>query len=82
MTVRIEFTVEPFDEGRPGPHVEAAIAAARSVSGVEVDVGPFGTSLLGPTALAMAALQGATVAAFGAGATRVSSQVVREETRP
>ncbi|MEO1062497.1 MAG: hypothetical protein AAFZ07_13855 [Actinomycetota bacterium] len=80
MTVRIEFTVEPFDDGRPGPHVEAAIAAARSVSGVEV--GPFGTSLLGPTALAMAALQGATVAAFGAGATRVSSQVVREETRP
>ena len=40
--VRIEFTVEPFVEGRPGPHVKAAIDAA-SRRGLEVDVGPFST---------------------------------------
>lgn len=82
MTVRIEFTVEPFEDGRPGPHVEAAIAAARSVADVEVDVGPFGTTILGPTAFAVSALQAATVAALTAGATRVSSQVEQQETQP
>jgi uncharacterized protein YqgV (UPF0045/DUF77 family) len=82
VTVRIEFTIEPFEAGHPGPHVEAAIAAVRSVDGLEVEVGPFGTSIVGPTALAVSALQAATVAALTAGASRVSSQVEQQETRP
>ncbi|MEO6651437.1 MAG: hypothetical protein ABIP17_02130 [Ilumatobacteraceae bacterium] len=40
---RVEFTVEPFVEGRPGPHVTAPVDAARAL-GVEVDIGPFGSS--------------------------------------
>ncbi|MEM9033390.1 MAG: hypothetical protein AAGD18_02260 [Actinomycetota bacterium] len=82
MSARIEFTVEPFDPGRPGRHVSAAIDAARGVDGVVVDVGPFGTSITGPTASTVEALQAATIAALREGATRVSSQVERLETEP
>ena len=39
---RIEFTVEPFVEGQPGPHVTSAVSAARAL-GVEVEFGPFGS---------------------------------------
>lgn len=40
---RIEFTIEPFEEGRPGRHVTAPADAVRSM-GIDVEVGPFGTS--------------------------------------
>ena len=46
MALTVEFTVEPFVAGEPGPHVQAAIEAARR-SGLAVDVGPFGTSVSG-----------------------------------
>lgn len=39
---RVEFTIEPFVEGRPGPHVTAAIDAATRL-GHDVEVGPFGS---------------------------------------
>ena len=50
MRLLAEFTIEPFEPSNPGPHVRAAIEAAqRSASpGVSVEVGPFGTALLGP----------------------------------
>jgi uncharacterized protein YqgV (UPF0045/DUF77 family) len=41
---RVEFTIEPFVEGLPGPHVTETIAAVRAL-GHEVDVGPFGSSV-------------------------------------
>ena len=40
----LEFTVEPFVEGAPGPHVTAAVAAADAL-GATVEFGPFGTTL-------------------------------------
>lgn len=40
---RIEFTIEPFLEGRPGHHVTAPADAVRAM-GVDVEVGPFGSS--------------------------------------
>lgn len=40
---RVEFTIEPFTEGRPGPHVTAPTDALRA-RGITVDVGPFGSS--------------------------------------
>lgn len=43
--LHLEFTIEPFVEGRPGPHVTGAIAAAEAL-GVDVEVGPFGSSCL------------------------------------
>ena len=40
---KLEFTVEPFVEGHPGPHVRAAVDAA-TAAGVDVEFGPFGSS--------------------------------------
>ena len=41
MSTVAEFTIEPFVEGDPGPHVSAAVAVAEA-AGLAVDVGPFG----------------------------------------
>ena len=45
---RVEFTIEPFVEAAPGDHVTAPVEALRSL-GVEVDVGPFGSSCTVPS---------------------------------
>ena len=42
---RVEFTIEPFNEGEPGRHVTAPADALRAID-VEVEVGPFGSSCL------------------------------------
>jgi uncharacterized protein YqgV (UPF0045/DUF77 family) len=42
----VEFLVEPFEEGRPGPHVAAAVAAFEQ-QGLPVDLGPFSSSTSG-----------------------------------
>jgi uncharacterized protein YqgV (UPF0045/DUF77 family) len=76
--VRLEFTVEPFRDGAPGPHVRAAIAAA-TAGGLAADVGPFGTTVDGPAAEAFDAVRALLGAAFAAGATRVSVQVTALE---
>ena len=74
--VTVEFTVEPFVEGRPGPHVTSAIAAVEA-AGLAADVGPFGTAFTGPEADAVAAVGALLRAALDHGATRVSLQVTR-----
>jgi uncharacterized protein YqgV (UPF0045/DUF77 family) len=76
MALRIEFTVEPFHDGAPGPHVRAAVEAAHSY-GLAVDFGPFGSSVEGDDDQVLAAADAVTRAAMGAGATRVSMQVTR-----
>jgi uncharacterized protein YqgV (UPF0045/DUF77 family) len=76
MVLRIEFTVEPFTDGEPGPHVHAAVAAART-RGVEVDFGPFGSSVEGEDDEVLATADAVTRAAIGAGASRVSLQITR-----
>jgi uncharacterized protein YqgV (UPF0045/DUF77 family) len=70
----VEFTIEPFDEGRPGPHVTKAIEAAEA-TGVEVAVGPFGTALEGGADEVAAAVGAALKVALAEGATRVSVTV-------
>jgi uncharacterized protein YqgV (UPF0045/DUF77 family) len=72
----VEFTVEPFVEGEPGPHVRAAVEAAER-SGLAVDVGPFGTLVTGDDEAVLAVVDDVVRAAVGAGASRVSLQVVR-----
>ena len=42
----IEFLVEPFQEGKPGPHVKAAVSAFTD-QGLEVELGPFSSSAHG-----------------------------------
>ncbi|PIE31816.1 MAG: hypothetical protein CSA55_04690 [Ilumatobacter coccineus] len=39
----VEFTIEPFVEGSPGRHVTAPAKVLRE-HGVNVEIGPFGTS--------------------------------------
>jgi uncharacterized protein YqgV (UPF0045/DUF77 family) len=73
----VEFTVEPFVEGEPGPHVRAALAAARQAaeaSGLDVDFGP---SVSGADAAVLDAVDAVVRSAVDAGATRVSLQVAR-----
>jgi uncharacterized protein YqgV (UPF0045/DUF77 family) len=81
--VRLEFTVEPFTDGRPGPHVMAAVDAVAG-RGLPVDMGPFSTSADAEADDALDAVDALLRAAFAEGATRVSVQVTRidEEAPP
>jgi uncharacterized protein YqgV (UPF0045/DUF77 family) len=76
MTLQLEFTVEPFVEGVPGPHVQAAVGAAEA-AGLTVEFGPFGTAVSGDDDAVLAAIQAIVRAAVEAGASRVSLQVAR-----
>ena len=78
MALLVEFTVEPFTEGQPGPHVQAALKAARAAGG-DVDFGPFGTSVTGEDERVLAVVGDVVKAAVEAGATRVSLQVTRAD---
>jgi hypothetical protein len=70
----LEFTVEPFVAGQPGPHVRAAVAAVEA-RGHTVDFGPFGSTCRAPAG-EMADLVAAVVAeALAHGATNVSIHV-------
>jgi uncharacterized protein YqgV (UPF0045/DUF77 family) len=76
MRVRVEFTVEPFVPGAPGPHVLAAVHAAEA-RGLLVEFGPFGSSSEGDDAAVVPVAEAVLRAALDAGATRVSIQVTR-----
>jgi len=74
VTATVEFTIEPFVEGSPGPHVLTAIAAIEE-AGLEVEVGPFGTLVTGETDEVVSAAAVALSAAARNGATRISLQL-------
>jgi uncharacterized protein YqgV (UPF0045/DUF77 family) len=76
----VEFTVEPFVEGRPGPHVMAAVSAAEA-AGAQIEFGPFGSLGRVPADYVDAVVSGLTRAAFEAGASRVTIQVTTETSR-
>ena len=60
---RVEFTIEPFVEGRPGRHGTAAIEAVGAL-GHDVEVGPCGSGCVVPadrTADVVAALVRAAI---------------------
>ena len=69
-----EFLDEPFEVGRPGPHVVAAVDAVKAL-GFEPVIGPFGTTIEGDPALVTEAVKQLLDAATAAGASRVSVQV-------
>ena len=75
-SARVEFMVEPFAEGSPGPHVLAAINAAR-LAGAEPEMGPFGTSVEIDATAAGSLVADVITAAIANGANRVSIQVER-----
>ncbi len=73
-SVRVEFTVEPFEPGALGPHVRAAIDAAALRTG-EVDVGPFASTAVASSRDAAMLVHDIVRAALVNGATRVAVQV-------
>jgi|TARA_B100000959_G_scaffold129543_1_gene135898 uncharacterized protein YqgV (UPF0045/DUF77 family) len=74
VRITAEFTIEPFVDGDPGPHVLAAIEVAES-AGLIVEVGPFGTAVSGGPEVVMSTVDGILRAAVANGATRVSMQL-------
>lgn len=74
----MEFTVEPFVEGTPGPHVKAALDAVAG-AGLQVEFGPFGTVVTGDDNAALSSIDRVLRAAMDAGATRVALRVSRPE---
>ena len=74
MLVIAEFTIEPFVEGAPGPHVHAGLDAVRA-AGFEPELGPFGSTVTGELSRVSTALVDLLAAATAAGATRVSLQI-------
>ena len=74
VTATAEFTIKPFVDGAPGPHVRAAIAVAEE-AGLDVEIGPFGTSVTGETSVVVSTVDALLRAAIDHGATRVSLQV-------
>jgi uncharacterized protein YqgV (UPF0045/DUF77 family) len=79
--VAAEFLVEPFVEGAPGPHVDAAIEAVVR-RGLAPSIGPFGTTVEGDPAAVADALRDVVAAALESGATRVQVHVVRLDEAP
>lgn len=75
--LRLEFIVEPFVDGRPGPHVTAAVDAVESL-GLAVEFGPFGSSVVVPIERIGAVTAALLDAAYAHGATHVSIHVQSE----
>jgi uncharacterized protein YqgV (UPF0045/DUF77 family) len=79
--LQLEFTVEPFVEGNPGPHVTAAVRAAEAVGGA-VEFGPFGSSCSAPTDTMPQVIAELVRAAFSNGASHVTMHVARPDSEP
>lgn len=71
---RAEFTIEPFTEGDPGPHVKETISVAKE-SGLNVEIGPFGTTVTGEQEKIFELVSNLLKTAMENGASRVSLQV-------
>lgn len=72
--VAAEFLVEPFAEGEPGPHVQAAVEAFTD-AGLDVDLGAFASLAEGEVGAVADALAAMIRQSIGAGATRLRIQV-------
>jgi uncharacterized protein YqgV (UPF0045/DUF77 family) len=76
VRIKVEFTVEPFVEGGPGPHVRAALDQVRA-RGLMVDVGPFANTVDGEHHLVLKAIEPLVTAALANGASAVTLSVSR-----
>lgn len=74
---RVEFTIEPFVEGKPGSHVTEPIAAIRAL-GFEVEVGPFGTGCSVDDSRAPDVVAAIVRIAFANGATHVNLDIATD----
>ena len=71
---KAEFTIEPFTEGDPGPHVKETISVAKQ-SGLNVEIGPFGTTVTGEQEKVFELVSDLVKTAMDHGASRISLQV-------
>jgi len=76
VSVRLELLVEPFKENDPGPHVTAVLDVVRA-RGLQVEMGPFSTTVDGSLAELSAALDELVRAGFDAGATSIQARLER-----
>jgi uncharacterized protein YqgV (UPF0045/DUF77 family) len=72
--IAAEFLVAPFVEGTPGPHVTAAVDAFHE-HGLDVDLGPFASSVSGDLDTMAHAIADMVRAAMSSGATSVQLRV-------
>ena len=75
---RLEFTIEPFEEGRPGAHVTAPVEVLRG-RGYDVEFGPFGSACDVPADEVSDAVAVVVATAFEYGATHVNVDVATRE---
>jgi hypothetical protein len=73
----IEFIVEPFVDGNPGPHVRAAVDAA-TAAGAVVDFGPFGSTARVAAESTPDVVAAIARAAFANGATHLTINISGE----
>jgi len=76
---RVEFVIEPFLDGTPGPYVQSGIDAM-SARGLAVSMGPFGSSVAGDVDDLAEAIGAMVAAAANDGARRVLVEVVMDTT--
>lgn len=74
---RVEFTIEPFVDGAPGPHVTAPVDELRGL-GVDVELGPFGSGCRVSTDRVADVVATIVRAAFEHGADHVNLDVTAE----
>ena len=75
----VEFVIEPFVEGSPGPHVRSGVEAMAE-RGLGVSMGPFGSTVSGEVEELSEAIGAMVTAAANDGARRVLVEVVMDET--
>jgi len=70
----VEFVIEPFIDGDPGPHVRSGIDAIEA-AGLSVTMGPFGSSVEGDLDSVAPAIDAMVRAAIRDGADRVLVEI-------
>jgi uncharacterized protein YqgV (UPF0045/DUF77 family) len=76
---QVEFVIEPFVEDSPGTYVRSGINAM-AARGLDVSMGPFGSSVSGEVDELADAIGAMVTAAANDGARRVLVEVVMDET--
>ncbi len=71
----VEFVIEPFTEDSPGQHVVSGIAAMEAL-GLNVTMGPFGSTVTGDVANVSDAIGPMIASAVKGGAKRVLIELV------
>ena len=70
----LDFTIEPFVDGQPGPHVTAPVAALEAM-GVTVEFGAFGSSCVAEASQMPELVAELIRVAYANGATRVTIEI-------